>query len=183
MYENLYWGATNSNVDADPNPRLEAHIAATRCGAKVRVLLDVYFDNQDLTSPRSNLRSVAYLTAVAYVEGLDLQARHRNPTGQGINNKMVLAQIGGRGWAIAGSLNGDEVSTKLNREMALLVGSDEVYSYLADVFWYDWDVTPLSEGDSPRARTISQCTCGFVQSMQTNAGVLIGWRQLERIPD
>jgi hypothetical protein len=46
------------------------------------------------------------------------------------------------GWAIAGSLNGGEVSAKLNREMALLVGSDEVYSYLADVFWYDWVVTP-----------------------------------------
>jgi hypothetical protein len=56
---------------------------------------------------------------------------------------MVLAQIGGRGSAIAGSLNGGEVSTKLNREMALLVGADEVYSYLADVSWYDWDVTPL----------------------------------------
>jgi hypothetical protein len=42
---------------------LKAYIAAARCGAKVRVLLDVYFDNQDLTSPRSNLRSVAYLTA------------------------------------------------------------------------------------------------------------------------
>ena len=41
-----------------------------------------------------------------------------------------------------GSLNGGEVSAKLNREMALLVGSDEVYAYLADVFWYDWDVTP-----------------------------------------
>jgi len=26
--------------------------------------------------------------------------------------------------------------------MALLVGSDETYNYLADVFWYDWDVTP-----------------------------------------
>ena len=47
-----------------------------------------------------------------------------------------------RGWIIAGSLNGGEVSAKLNREMALLVGSDEVYGYLADVFWYDWEVTP-----------------------------------------
>ena len=55
---------------------------------------------------------------------------------------MVLAQIGGKGWAVVGSLNGGEVSAKLNREMALLVGSDEPYAYLADVFWYDWDVTP-----------------------------------------
>ena len=46
----------------------------------------------------------------------------------------MLAQVG--------SLNGGEVSAKLNREMALLVGSDEAYAYLADVFWYDWEVTP-----------------------------------------
>ena len=142
LYENLYWGAESSNIAADPNPRLQAYIAAARRGAKVRVLLDAFFDNQDLTSPRSNLRTVEYLTAVAQAEGLDLQARRRNPTGQGIHNKMVLAQIGGKGWAVVGSLNGGEVSAKLNREMALLVGSDEAYAYLADVFWYDWNVTP-----------------------------------------
>jgi phosphatidylserine/phosphatidylglycerophosphate/cardiolipin synthase-like enzyme len=142
LYENLYWGAEASNVTADPNPRLLAYIAAARRGAKVRVLLDAFFDNQDLDSPRSNLRTVEYLTAVAQAEGLDLQARRRNPTDQGIHNKMVLAQIGGRGWAVVGSLNGGEVSAKLNREMALLVGSDEVYAYLADVFWYDWEAIP-----------------------------------------
>ena len=142
MYENLYWGAESSNIAADSNPRLQANFAATRRGAKVRVLLDAFFDNQDLNSPRSNLRTVEYLTSVAQTEGLDLQARRRNPTGQGIHNKMVLAQISGQGWVVVGSLNGGEVSAKLNREMALLVGSDEVFSYLADVFWYDWDVTP-----------------------------------------
>ena len=68
--------------------------------------------------------------------------RRRNSTGQGIHNKMVLAQIGGQGWVVVGSLNGGEVSAKLNREMALLVGSDEVHNYLADVFWYDWGVAP-----------------------------------------
>jgi len=142
LYENTYWGAESSNVAADPNPRLQAYIDAARRGATVRVLLDAFFDNQDLDNPRSNLRTVEYLTSVAQAEGLDLQARRRNPTGQGIHNKMVLAQIGGKGWAVVGSLNGGEVSAKLNREMALLVGSDEVYDYLAKVFWYDWDVTP-----------------------------------------
>ncbi len=142
MYEQLFWGPSNSNVDADPNPRLQAYIAAARRGATVRVLLDAFFDNQDLDSPRSNLRTVEYLTALAQAEGLDLQARRRNPTGEGIHNKLVLAQIGGRGWTVVGSLNGGEVSAKLNRELALLVGSDEAYAYLADVFWYDWGVTP-----------------------------------------
>jgi len=142
VYEHTYWGATSSNVSDDPNPRLNAYIAAARRGATVRVLLDAYFDNQDLNSPRSNLRTVEYLNSVAQAEGLDLDARRRNPTGEGIHNKLVLAQIGGQGWVIVGSLNGGEVSAKLNREMALLVGSDETYNYLEDVFWYDWDVTP-----------------------------------------
>ena len=142
LYENLYWGADASNITDDPNPRLAAYRAVARRGAKVRVLLDAYFDNQDLGSPRSNLRTVEYLNAMALNEGLDLQARRRNPTGQGIHNKMMLAQIGGKGWVVVGSLNGGEVSAKLNREMALKVASDEAYSYLADVFWHDGDVTP-----------------------------------------
>ena len=142
MYEQLFWGPSNSNVDADPKPRLQAYIAAARRGATVRVLLDAFFDNQDLDTPRSNLRTVEYLTALAQAEGLDLQAARRNPAGEGIHNKMVLAQIAGHGWVIVGSLNGGEVSAKLNREMALLVGSDAAYAYLADMFWYDWGVTP-----------------------------------------
>jgi hypothetical protein len=39
-------------------------------------------------------------------------------------------------------LAGIIVTQILNREMALLVGSDKVYNYLADVFWFDWNVTP-----------------------------------------
>jgi hypothetical protein len=136
LYEHTYWGAESSNVTADPNPRLTAYIGAARRGARVRVLLDSHFD--DLASPRSNLRTVEYLNAVAAAEGLDLQARRRNPTGAGIHNKMVLVEIGGRGWVMVGSTNGGEVSAKLNREMNLLVGSDAAYAYLAEVFWHDW---------------------------------------------
>ena len=73
-----------------------------------------------------DLRQEEYLTAVR----------------RGAEVRVLLAQIGGRGWVVVGSLNGGEVSAKLNREMALKVASDEVYSYLTDVFWYDWDVTP-----------------------------------------
>jgi hypothetical protein len=69
-----------------------------------------------------------YLTAFVQAEDLDPTARWSNPTGQGIRNKTVLARIGGKGWTVMGSLNGGEVSAKLNREMALLVGSDEPYA-------------------------------------------------------
>jgi cardiolipin synthase len=151
LYEHTYWGAEDSNVQSDPNPRLLAYIAAARRGAVVRVVLDSHFDDQDLDNPRSNLRTVEYLRAVAQAEGLDLDARRRNPTGDGIHNKMVLAHIGDRGWAVIGSLNGGEVSSKLNREVSLKVASDEAYAYLADLFWYDWGMpAPDAARSSPR---------------------------------
>jgi hypothetical protein len=93
-------------VAADPNPRLLAYIEAVRRGATVRVLLDSYGDNTNLDSPRSNLHTVEYLNALALGEGLDLEARRANPTGEGIHNKMILGRIGGQGWVVAGSLNG-----------------------------------------------------------------------------
>jgi hypothetical protein len=102
---------------ADPNPRPQAYINAARRGAKVRVLLDAYFDNQDLESSRSNLRTVEYLTAVAGVEHLDLQARQRNPTGQGIHNKMVLAQIGGKGWVVLVLVKGNPLADIRNAQL------------------------------------------------------------------
>jgi hypothetical protein len=142
LYEHTTWGSPAG--DSEMNPRLEAYVTAARRGARVRVLLDSFFD--DLGSARSNLRTVEFLRAVAAAEGLDLQARRGNPTGQGIHNKMVLAQIGGEGWVMAGSLNGGEASAKLNREISLLVGSDEAYAYLADVFWYDWGATLTAGG-------------------------------------
>ncbi len=39
---------------------------------------------------------------------------------------------------MAGSLNGGEASAKLNRELSLVVQSDEAYGYLAAMFWGDW---------------------------------------------
>jgi cardiolipin synthase len=141
LYEQMYWGPEDSSIEADPNPRLEAYIAAARRGATVRVLLDSYQDNTNLDSPRSNLRTVEYLRSLASREGLDLDARRANPTGEGIHNKMVLARIAGQGWVVAGSLNGSEASSKVNREMSLRVASTGAYEYLTDLFWVDWGVT------------------------------------------
>ncbi len=136
LAEPLYWGPNAGTVESDPNPRLQAYLAAARRGAQVRILLDAFFD--DLTSSRSNLRTEEYLMSLARAEGLDLEVRRGNPTGLGLHNKMVLAQVEGRGWAMAGSLNGGEASAKVNREVSLVVQADEVYHYLADMFWNDW---------------------------------------------
>lgn len=136
LSEPPFWGPSDATVESDPNPRLQAYLAAARRGATVRILLDAFFD--DLSSSRSNLRTEEYLTARARAEALDLEVRRGNPTGLGLHNKMVLAEIRGQGWLMVGSLNGGEASAKVNREVSLVAQSDEAYRYLAGMFWGDW---------------------------------------------
>ncbi len=136
LYEHHHWGPSDSNPEVDPNPRLEAYLAAARRGARVRILLDSFFD--DPRNPRSNLATIAYLNEIAQREGLDLKARRGNPTYLGIHNKMVLVEANGRGWVHVGSINGSEGSAKANRELALQVQSNEAYRLLATMFWQDW---------------------------------------------
>jgi phosphatidylserine/phosphatidylglycerophosphate/cardiolipin synthase-like enzyme len=140
LQEPPYWGPNDGTVESDPNPRLEAYIAAARRGATVRLLLDAYFD--DLSSTRSNLRTQEYVAAVARAEGIDVEVRRGNPAGLGLHNKMVLAEIDGEGHAMIGSLNGGEASAKVNREVSLIVRSNEVHQYLAAMFWSDWGSRP-----------------------------------------
>jgi phosphatidylserine/phosphatidylglycerophosphate/cardiolipin synthase-like enzyme len=136
LIEAKHWGAAASNPEADPNPRLQALVDAARRGARVRVLLDGLYD--DPADPQDNAAARDYLNALARSEELDLEARLGNPTGLGIHNKMVLAQIGGLGTIHLGSLNGTELSSKGNRELALQVQSDAAYAYLKSIFDYDW---------------------------------------------
>jgi hypothetical protein len=136
LYEHKYWGETSSNPIADPNPRLQALIAAARRGASVRILLDSYFDSA--SDPRGNQATVDYLHTVAAAEHLDIQARVGNPTGLGIHAKVSLFQIGNEHWSAVGSLNGGEISNKLNREVVLLVENEGIYARIRDVFEADW---------------------------------------------
>ncbi len=124
---------------ADPNPRLEALIDAARRGARVRLLLDSFFDDGD--DLRSNRATVDYVRAIAAAEGLDLDARLGNPTGGGIHAKLVLVRVGGETWSAVGSLNGGEISHKVNREVVLLVDAPAVYARLVEVFLHDWALT------------------------------------------
>ncbi|HFQ94505.1 MAG TPA: hypothetical protein ENK32_10875 [Anaerolineae bacterium] len=133
QYERTYWG---DNPTDDPNPRLEAYIAAARRGADVRLLLDSFFDDPDKTD--SNAATCAYVNQIAQDENLTLACTTANPAGLGIHNKMVLAQIGGKGYVHVGSINGSEQSSKGNRELALQVQSDDAYALLSGMFVTDW---------------------------------------------
>jgi phosphatidylserine/phosphatidylglycerophosphate/cardiolipin synthase-like enzyme len=132
LYERVHWGRAADTPLTAPNPRLAAYLDAARRGARVRILLDAFFDRGE------NAATVAYLSQTAQTEGLDLQALLGNPTGSGIHNKMALVQAAGRGWLHVGSLNGSEASAKLNRELAVQLQSNALTDYLAAAFWRDW---------------------------------------------
>jgi uncharacterized repeat protein (TIGR01451 family) len=133
MYERVHWGASSSDPSIDPNPRLEAYIEAARRGAAVRILLDSGFDGE-----RRNYETAFYVLGIAKAEGLDLEVRLGNPTGRGIHNKMVLVRLGEEKYLHVGSINGSEVSSKGNRELALQVRSSALYDVVREVWDYDW---------------------------------------------
>jgi hypothetical protein len=56
---------------------------------------------------------------------------------------LFLIQVGGEQWPAAGSLNGGEVSHKLNREIVLLTDMPGIFACLAEMFWWDWELGPL----------------------------------------
>ncbi|MBN1658674.1 MAG: lamin tail domain-containing protein [Anaerolineae bacterium] len=139
FYEHAAWGDAGATPANDPNPRLEAYLAAARRGARVRILLNQHtFDDYR----NENMATVAYLRSAA--SGLDFQVRLGNPTALGLHNKMVLVRAGGEGTVHVGSINGSEVSSKANRELALQVQSDAAYDYLAALFAQDWAASPVS---------------------------------------
>jgi hypothetical protein len=97
---------------------------------------------------------------MAQAEGLDLQARRRNPAGQGMHNKRGLAQIGGKGWVGVGSQNDGEVSAKLNREMALLRGSRANLATSSDRMLYSAAARTALSGDVLAGPARPRCSYG-----------------------
>ncbi|MEA3337690.1 MAG: phospholipase D-like domain-containing protein [Chloroflexota bacterium] len=140
LYERVHWGSAADVPETAPNLRLQAYIDAARRGAQVRILLDSYF------SYGQNAQTVGYLHQIAFDESLDLRARLGNPAGLGLHNKMVLVENDHQGWLHLGSINGSEASSKMNRELALQVRSNQGYAYLAAAFWADWQAAG-GEGD------------------------------------
>ena len=136
LYEHKYWGDTFSNPVADPNPRLAALIDAARRGARLRLLLDSFFDEPN--DDRSNQASADYLRLVAQSEQLDMQALTGNPAGAGIHAKAGSLAVGEERWLLVGSVNGGEISHKINREVSLLVNAPLLYERLAELFESDW---------------------------------------------
>lgn len=140
LYEKQYWGGDHGNPISDSNLRLEAYLRAAKRGAKVRILLDSYYDSR--SDPRSNYEACQYINSLG-VE-YSIECRLGNPTGKGLHAKMVLVKHGASGYIHLGSINGSETSSKLNRELAVQVEKADAFEYWQKVFDYDWSVSPLS---------------------------------------
>jgi hypothetical protein len=132
LTEPLFWAALPGSDEGELNPRLEAMLAAARRGARVRLLLDSFFDDG------TNAETCAFVNALAWSERLNLACALANPTGLGLHNKMILVRAGGRGWAHVGSLNGSELAHKGSRELALQIQSGELHELLSRLFVADW---------------------------------------------
>lgn len=138
-----HWGNSIGTPLSDPNLRLEALIGAASRGAKVRLLLDSYFDNAtSFTGNEATRTYIESLRAVSPTLKANLEVLRGNPALGGIHNKMFLFDVGGRKTIHVGSLNGTETSNKVNREIVLQVESSAAYDYLHTMFDYDWRFRP-----------------------------------------
>jgi phosphatidylserine/phosphatidylglycerophosphate/cardiolipin synthase-like enzyme len=138
MYEYPNWG---DDITA-PNLRLRAYVDAARRGAQVRILLNSGMFDQEYVDLSKNITTTTTVNEVARQEELDLQARVGNPTLYGIHSKIVLVKLHNKGKAYShvGSINGSEQSSKINREIAVQVESQNLYTELARVFQTDWNL-------------------------------------------
>ncbi|MGH2536038.1 MAG: lamin tail domain-containing protein [Candidatus Promineifilaceae bacterium] len=136
LSEPSHWGEPDSTPEADPNPRLEALLEAAGRGASVRILLDDYFD--DPAAAMSNAATCGRVNEIAAAGRLDLACVLGDPAGLGLDNKMLLAEIGGIGYVHVGSLSGAEAASKANRELALQIESNDLYAVLSGLFESDW---------------------------------------------
>jgi cardiolipin synthase A/B len=68
-----------------------------------------------------------------------MEVRLANPAGGGLHAKLVLIRLGNETWSVVGSLNGGEVSHKLNREVVLMTDLPGIYDRLITVFRWDWE--------------------------------------------
>lgn len=67
--EHMYWGDSESNPIADPNPRREMLIEAARLGSQVSALLDSFFDDGKI-SHKVNREAILFVDHPAVYDRL-----------------------------------------------------------------------------------------------------------------
>lgn len=124
-----------------PNLYLESAIDAARRGCEVKVLLDSRFNVSD----PDNYETMVYINKIAEAENLNLEARMVYLRGlDKIHNKGVIVD---NERVLISSINWNYNGVALNREVGVIVESKTVAEYFAEVFFYDWNLTPQNESN------------------------------------
>ncbi|WP_456478245.1 phospholipase D-like domain-containing protein [Geoglobus ahangari] len=106
----------------DSSPLLSAILNASRRGVEVRVMLADYERNRD---------AVEFLSSLPGVEAKMV----RSPEFDELHAKYLVTD----GKVLITSANFNKYGLKLNREIAVVIESDEVSGFLKDVFEGDWE--------------------------------------------
>ena len=136
LEEPYFWGGASGDPVHDPNPRLQAALTAAQNGAQAWLIFDSFYARQ--SDLRSNFATLRFLRDVRAQTNWNINVAMGNPTAHGIHNKAWLVNRQGTGYSQIGSWNGSEASSKVNREMSVLIESTEVFEYLKHVFENDW---------------------------------------------
>lgn len=136
----LHWGASSDPSDLHPSLFLGEIVAAARRGVGVRVLLDASWYSVELTDPRDNDDTCAYLNALAATESLSLECRLLEPAWLGLTTIHVKGVIADGRVTHVGSTNGTSNSFRLNREAGLQVDSPQIAAYFGAELARDWFV-------------------------------------------
>ncbi len=137
---NLEW---NSGSHYSNNLYLEALIDAAERGCRVLVLLDSrYVDPSDIAGLDNHDAMVA-INDLAAQKDLDLEARLVNL------DILGLSKVHNKGLVVDGmrvlisSINWNRNSVTSNREVALILESEEVGQYFERIFFWDWNRPPI----------------------------------------
>ena len=127
----------DQNGLSGPNPYLEALIDAARRGCHVKVLLDSSDYDQDQVP--DNEPSMEYLRELADNEDLDIETKLFDTAMTNLAKHHNKGLIVDSGYVLVSSINWNINSITNNRELALIIESEDVSAFFHDVFMSDWE--------------------------------------------
>jgi len=122
----------------EPNPYVDAVVAAARRGVRVRLLLDGSSFGPARGDALGNRATAEALNGIARAEALPLEARLFPPGADGIVKVHAKGLVVDGRIAFASSLNWNQNSATRNREVGLLVDSPGVAAFFGAAFERDW---------------------------------------------
>jgi phosphatidylserine/phosphatidylglycerophosphate/cardiolipin synthase-like enzyme len=140
-------GEARDDAENAPNLALQAVVAAARRGVQVRVLLDSTWYNVQSDEDRDNDDTVAWLTAIALTERLDMSAKLINLQTTHLEKVHVKGVVIDDAEVFVGSINWTENSFKGNREVGVVVGNKKIAGYYASLFRRDWAHSRMYSAD------------------------------------